>query len=353
MEIKQKGFIKILLIIVAIIAVAVFAYIQMGSRAEIIPSNITDNKASSSSQRSEKDVTAVQPSITFISPNSKSHYALGGIMTIKWEIKNLAKSMTGFLLCKEADYNNHSKCGEILPEGNQLNESTNQLEWKIEKSKYNYGANPSIPGKYKIISYTSYGSDKSVLDGYSEEFTIKSSSSATANWKTYTKYGFEFQYPTEWITSKDDSIIKYHWYLTDDLLFFSPNRESPKDSLVMAFSLMDNSKNNYTIDSLAACSNPEYSEERFISECEDIFINGVSYKKFISKGSASEVGGVPIVMDQKYVTVVTVYDNKSLVVSAKLNDRDMLDEEVILAKFDSILPTFKFTKLPISKLLNK
>lgn len=166
----------------------------------------------------------------------------------------------------------------------------------------------------------------------------------TADWKTYNKYGFEFQYPTEWITTGDDSIIKYHWYLTDDLLFFSPNRESPKDSLTMVFTLMDNSKNNYTIDNLAACLNPEDSEDRFISECEDILINGVSYKKFISKSSASEIGGQPIVLDQKYVKVVTVFDNKVLVVVAKLNDMEMLDEKAILAKFDSILPTFKFTK---------
>jgi len=121
----------------------------------------------------------------------------------------------------------------------------------------------------------------------------------------------------------------------------------------MVFSLSDNSKSNYTIESLAACSNPEDSEERFVSECEDVLINGVSYKKFISKGSASEVGGVPIVLDQKYITVVTVYDNKSLVVSAKINDERLLNENVILSKFDSILPTFKFTKQleqPTSKL---
>ena len=193
---KQKGFVKILLIIIAIIAIAVFVYIRMGSRTDIIPSNITDNKTSSSLQNSDKDITAVQPSITFISPNSKSHYALGGIMTIKWEIKNLAKSMTGtgFLLCNEEDYSNHSKCGELLGG----NESTNQLEWKIQKSKYNYGANPSIPGKYKIISEIYYGSDKSILYGSSEEFTIESSSSATADWKTYKndQYKFEFKYPS-------------------------------------------------------------------------------------------------------------------------------------------------------------
>jgi len=176
---------------------------------------------------------------------------------------------------------------------------------------------------------------------------------STDNWKTYNKYGFEFKHPPIWITSKDDSIIKYHWYLTDDLLFFSPNRKSPKDSLIMSFSLSDNSKNNYTIDSLAACSNPEDSEDRFIVECKDVLINGVPYKKFISKSSASEVGGVPIILDQKQVTVVTVYDNKSLIVSAKINDERLLNENVILSKFDSILSTFKFIKQleqPVSKL---
>lgn len=54
---KQKGFIKILLIIIAVIAVSLFVYMRMGSRTEIIPSNVTDNKASSSLQSSEKDTT--------------------------------------------------------------------------------------------------------------------------------------------------------------------------------------------------------------------------------------------------------------------------------------------------------
>ena len=211
-----------------------------------------------------------------------------------------------------------------------------------------------IGGAYFVFSKKS--GNISIQDTENQNSQSNNSSAdqlSTENWKTYNKYGFEFKHPSEWITSKDDSIIKYHWYLTDDLLLFSPNRESPIDSLVMVFSLSDNSKSNYTIESLAACSNPEDSEARFIGECKDVLINGVSYKKFISKGSASEVGGVPIVLDQKYITVVTVYDNKSLVVSAKINDERLLNENVILSKFDSILPTFKFTKQleqPTSKL---
>ena len=55
---KQKGFIKIVLIIIAIIAVALFVYIRMGYRTEVIPSNVTDNESSSSFQNSEKEITA-------------------------------------------------------------------------------------------------------------------------------------------------------------------------------------------------------------------------------------------------------------------------------------------------------
>lgn len=55
---KQNGFIKILLVIIAIIAIAVLVYIRMGYRTETVPSDITDNKTSSSLQGSEKDVTA-------------------------------------------------------------------------------------------------------------------------------------------------------------------------------------------------------------------------------------------------------------------------------------------------------
>ena len=55
---NKKGFIKILLIIIAIIAVALFVYIRMGYKTETIPSNITDNKTDSSSQASDKDITA-------------------------------------------------------------------------------------------------------------------------------------------------------------------------------------------------------------------------------------------------------------------------------------------------------
>lgn len=55
---KQKGFVKILLVIVAIIAVVAFVYMRMGFRTDIISNNITDNKTNSSLQSSEKDITA-------------------------------------------------------------------------------------------------------------------------------------------------------------------------------------------------------------------------------------------------------------------------------------------------------
>ena len=55
---KQNGFVKILLIIIAVIAVVLFIYLRMGSRTETIPSNVTDNITSSSLQGSEKDLMA-------------------------------------------------------------------------------------------------------------------------------------------------------------------------------------------------------------------------------------------------------------------------------------------------------
>jgi len=54
---KQEGFIKILLIVIAIIAVALFVYMRTGNKTETIPSNIAENKTDSSSQASEKDIT--------------------------------------------------------------------------------------------------------------------------------------------------------------------------------------------------------------------------------------------------------------------------------------------------------
>ena len=55
---NQKGFIKILLIIIAIIAVVLFVYMRTGNKTETIPRNITDNKIDSGFQASEKDITA-------------------------------------------------------------------------------------------------------------------------------------------------------------------------------------------------------------------------------------------------------------------------------------------------------
>ena len=55
---NQKGFIKILLVVIAIIAVGLFVYMRTGHKTEIIPSNITENKTDSSSQASDKDITA-------------------------------------------------------------------------------------------------------------------------------------------------------------------------------------------------------------------------------------------------------------------------------------------------------
>ncbi|MDE1988720.1 MAG: hypothetical protein KGI39_03415, partial [Patescibacteria group bacterium] len=164
---------------------------------------------------------------------------------------------------------------------------------------------------------------------------------AMSDWKTFTKYGFEFRYPSEWIVKDFEGMMRYGFILSDDTLLFTPRRISPKDSIRINFSLMDNTANNYTLDKLAGCIN---SDTQIILECKDININGVSYKKVIAKHSSSEVGGLPINLDKKSIKVVTVFDNKSLLVEATLNDKDPLDEKVILAKFDSILPTFRFTK---------
>lgn len=215
---NQKGFIKILLLIIAIIALALFVYIKMSYRTEVILSNNAGNETSGSFQSSEKDTTA--------------------------------------------------------------------------------------------------------------------------DWETFTKYGFEFKYPAEWIV-KDLETLRYWFILTDDTSRFLPGRISPKNSLSMNFSLMDNTVNKYTIDYLAGCIN---SEARVILECEDLNINEVSYKKVIAKRSSSEVGGLPVTLDQKYIKVVTVFDNKSLVVSATLDNPSSVNEKVVFDKFDSILQTFKFSK---------
>jgi len=55
---NQKGFVKILLVVIAIIAVVLFVYMRMGNKTETIPSDITDNKIDSGFQASEKDITA-------------------------------------------------------------------------------------------------------------------------------------------------------------------------------------------------------------------------------------------------------------------------------------------------------
>ena len=55
---NQKGFIKMLLIIIAIIAIALFVYIRTGNKTETIPNNITDNKTDNSSKTSDKNITA-------------------------------------------------------------------------------------------------------------------------------------------------------------------------------------------------------------------------------------------------------------------------------------------------------
>ena len=55
---NQKGFVKILLVVIAIIAVVLFVYMRMGNKTETIPSDITDNKIYSGFQASEKDITA-------------------------------------------------------------------------------------------------------------------------------------------------------------------------------------------------------------------------------------------------------------------------------------------------------
>lgn len=47
---NKKGFVKILLVIVAIIAIALIVYIKRGYRTETIPSDITDNQINSSLQ---------------------------------------------------------------------------------------------------------------------------------------------------------------------------------------------------------------------------------------------------------------------------------------------------------------
>ena len=54
---NQKGFSKIAIIIIVLIAVTLFIYVRMGYKTETIPSNISENKTSSNFKSSEKDAT--------------------------------------------------------------------------------------------------------------------------------------------------------------------------------------------------------------------------------------------------------------------------------------------------------
>lgn len=102
MNSKKNGFIKILLVIIAVIAVALFVYIRMGYRTETMPNNITDNKASSSLQNisSESNV---------ISSDSENVKEQAGI------IKNIKTTSDGWLLT--IDY--VSRNPSWLPGGNE------------------------------------------------------------------------------------------------------------------------------------------------------------------------------------------------------------------------------------------
>lgn len=69
---NKKGFIKILLVIIAIIAVALIVYLRIGSRAETISSNISNGTASSDIYSSNKK-EALDLKI-YLTPEDKSHY---------------------------------------------------------------------------------------------------------------------------------------------------------------------------------------------------------------------------------------------------------------------------------------
>ena len=140
---KQKGFTKILLIIIAVIAVAVFVYARMGSRTEIIPSNITDNKASSSFQNISSESNA-------ISSDSENVKEQAGI------IKNIKTTSDGWLLT--IDYvsrnsnwipgvgnepfflNTDDKLRTLLISNKLTNSNTKFFECGSEQVTGNYGA---------------------------------------------------------------------------------------------------------------------------------------------------------------------------------------------------------------------
>lgn len=86
---KQKGFVKILLIIIAVIAVAVFIYIRMGYRTETIPSDTTDNQTSSSLQNFQSSISNESNVASSDNENVKEQAGI---------IKNIKTTSDGWLL---------------------------------------------------------------------------------------------------------------------------------------------------------------------------------------------------------------------------------------------------------------
>lgn len=90
---NKRLFIKILLVIIATVAIVLFVYTKMGYRVQTISSDITDNKTSSGFQNKTNDnkITNQSPTITIISPNRDIKFKIGKTYEIRWDSSGISK----------------------------------------------------------------------------------------------------------------------------------------------------------------------------------------------------------------------------------------------------------------------
>jgi hypothetical protein len=192
---KNSGLVTILLVLMAIAAIGFVGAGIWLDKSNNKNNNFTENYSEVTDKSSTKNINtstessvpAVPPSnekqfsaeITYVLPSGEKQYTIGENMLIKWENKIKEESSTIFLICNTEknvapeDFN--STCGEILL-GKQFDGTTSEANWKVEEYYRNdatyQGLQPIVPGKYRIVSETYFGSDKFTVRGASKEFII-------------------------------------------------------------------------------------------------------------------------------------------------------------------------------------